>query len=76
MNRLLFSDNRRNRNDNRLCSPGRPGGKRLVEPVTVPNGVMTASGGNYQLTLPMSATVQFYQLSEQQNIWGRRSTGL
>lgn len=33
-------------------------------PVAVPSGAMTTSGGNYQLTLPMSATTQFYRLSQ------------
>jgi hypothetical protein len=33
-------------------------------PVTIPSGALTTSGGNYQLTLPMSATLQFYRLSQ------------
>jgi hypothetical protein len=32
--------------------------------VTVPSGALTTSGGNYQLTLPISGTAQFYRLSE------------
>ena len=32
-------------------------------PVVVPSGALTASGGNYQLTLPMSGTSEFYRLS-------------
>ena len=32
--------------------------------VNVPNGALLVSGGNYQLTLPMSGTVQFYRLSQ------------
>jgi Concanavalin A-like lectin/glucanases superfamily/Bacterial Ig-like domain len=33
-------------------------------PVAVPNGAMTTSGGNYQLTLPISGTTRFFRLSE------------
>ena len=33
-------------------------------PVAVPSGAMTTSAGNYQLILPMNATVQFYRLSQ------------
>lgn len=32
--------------------------------VNIPAGAMTASGGNYQLTLPMSTSIQFYRLSQ------------
>jgi hypothetical protein len=32
-------------------------------PVTLPLGAMTVSGGNYQVTLPASAAVQFFRLS-------------
>jgi len=32
-------------------------------PVVVPSGALTVSGGNYQLTLPMSGTSAFYRLS-------------
>jgi hypothetical protein len=32
-------------------------------PVAVPNGALTVSGPNYQLTLPMSPAIQFYRLS-------------
>jgi Bacterial Ig-like domain (group 2) len=32
--------------------------------VAVPSGALTASGGNYQLTLPMSGSAQFYRLSQ------------
>ncbi len=31
--------------------------------VAMPSGALTTSGGNYQLTLPISGTVQFYRLS-------------
>jgi len=33
-------------------------------PVAVPSGALTASGGNYQLTVPISGTTQFFRLSE------------
>lgn len=33
-------------------------------PVTVPAGALTTSGANYQLTLPMSGSTQFFRLSE------------
>ncbi len=33
-------------------------------PVVLPAGAMAVSGGNYQVTLPMSATTQFFRLSE------------
>lgn len=33
-------------------------------PVAVPSGALTVSGGNYQLTVPMSGTTQFFRLSE------------
>jgi hypothetical protein len=32
--------------------------------VNVPNGALLVSGGNYQLTLPMSGTIQFFRLSQ------------
>jgi hypothetical protein len=33
-------------------------------PVNIPNGALLVSGGNYQLTLPMSGAVQFFRLSQ------------
>ncbi len=33
-------------------------------PVAVPNGALTASGGNYQFTMPMSGSSQFFRLSQ------------
>jgi hypothetical protein len=33
-------------------------------PVAVPNGALMVSGGNYQLTVPMSGTTQFFRLSK------------
>jgi hypothetical protein len=32
-------------------------------PVTIPSGAMTASGGNYQVTLPVSGSAEFFRLS-------------
>jgi Concanavalin A-like lectin/glucanases superfamily/Bacterial Ig-like domain len=33
-------------------------------PVAMSSGALTASGGNYQLTMPMSGSAQFYRLSQ------------
>lgn len=32
-------------------------------PVAIPSGAMTASGGNYQVTLPVSGSAEFFRLS-------------
>ena len=46
-----------------LASPTLGSGATWI-PVSIPDGAMTTSGGNYQLTLPVSGSTEFFRLSK------------
>ena len=45
-----------------LSSPAL-GANAVWTPVTLPSGAMTVSSGNYQVTMPLSGSAQFFRLS-------------